>query len=65
MYVLGGDGVYTNAHTHMHKHTGTKALVGIDYKISKLLCREPWGRLPLSPQIIPWKLVFKKEIRGI
>ena len=27
--------------------------------------REPWGRLPLSPQIIPWKLVFKKEIRGI
>lgn len=35
--MLGGDGIYTNAHTHMHKHAGTKGLVGTDYKISKLL----------------------------
>ena len=39
MYVLAGwrDGVYTNAHIHVHKHSGTKGLVGIDYKIYKLL----------------------------
>ena len=33
----GGDRVYTKANTHMHKHTGTKGLAGMDYQIFRLL----------------------------
>lgn len=36
-----------------------------DHQDIRCRWREPWGRLPLSPQTIPWKSVFRKEIHGI